>query len=171
MQYFSLPHLFSIVLISKWVWFWVLWLYYSSGRKVNINFFLVSGSRICWLWRKVFVFSFLEKMTSVCTSSRVIWIRYYEGRHPEELDFWEFKKNYLDDSKILFWDVCITGYTTLVSLIVRHADLTCLHSWYLGLSVDSIQSTYIRDYYNHWCGLLKSHQLLHFPYPYSQPPS
>ena len=34
-------------------------------------------------WEKGFVFAFLEKVISVYTPSRVIWIRYEEGRSPE----------------------------------------------------------------------------------------
>jgi hypothetical protein len=34
-------------------------------------------------WEKSFVFSCLEKVISVYTPSRVIWIRYDEGRPPE----------------------------------------------------------------------------------------
>jgi hypothetical protein len=45
------------------------------------------------IWEKGFVFVFFEK---VYTPSRVIWIRYDEGRPPEELDSRETnKKSYL----------------------------------------------------------------------------
>jgi hypothetical protein len=41
---------------------------------------------------KVFVFAFLEKVMSVYPPSVVTWIRYDEGRSPEELDSRETNK-------------------------------------------------------------------------------
>jgi hypothetical protein len=35
------------------------------------------------IWEKGFVFVFLDKVISVYTPSRVIWIRYDKGRPPE----------------------------------------------------------------------------------------
>jgi hypothetical protein len=46
-------------------------------------------------------------------------------------------KGYLDDTKILFWDLYVTEYTALVSL--------CLNSGCLGFSARSSQDTDIRD--------------------------
>jgi hypothetical protein len=84
---------------------------------------------------------------------------------PQRTRFQRIKqKSYLDDTRILFWDLYITEYTALVSLTVRHAELICLNSWCLGLLARSTQDTDIRDY-NHLCGLLKTHQLSHFLYP------
>jgi hypothetical protein len=55
------------------------------------------------------------------------------------------QKHYLDDSKILFCDLYIIEYTALVNVLVRHAELTSLNSWYLELSAGSSQDTDIRD--------------------------
>jgi hypothetical protein len=35
------------------------------------------------IWGKGFVFGFLEKVIEVFTPSRVLWIRFDRGRHPE----------------------------------------------------------------------------------------
>jgi hypothetical protein len=49
-----------------------------------------TGYKLSWLltegiliWEKGFLFVFLEKVISVYTSSRVIWIRFERGRLPE----------------------------------------------------------------------------------------
>jgi hypothetical protein len=56
--------------------------------------------------------------------------------NPRRTRFQRIKqKSYLDDTKILFCDLYITEYTALVSLIFRHAELTCfevLISWTLS---------------------------------------
>ena len=44
------------------------------------------------IWEKGFVFAFLEKVISVYTPSRVIWIRFDRGRPPKELDSRESNK-------------------------------------------------------------------------------
>jgi hypothetical protein len=44
------------------------------------------------IWEKGFICAFLEKVISVCTPSRVIWIRYEEGSPSEELDSRESNK-------------------------------------------------------------------------------
>jgi hypothetical protein len=44
------------------------------------------------IWETGFVFVFLEKVICVYTPFRVIWIRYEEGRLPEELDSRESNK-------------------------------------------------------------------------------
>lgn len=119
------------------------------------------------IWEKGFVFAFLEKVIGVYTPSRVIWIKFDRGTPPPRTRFQRIKqKGYLDDTKILFWDLYITDYTALVSLIIRHAELTCLISWCLGLSAGSSQDTDIRDCNNHWGGLLKANQLPHFFLPF-----
>ena len=41
------------------------------------------------IWEKGLVFVFLEKVISVYTPSRVIWIRYDRGRPPENLEIFE----------------------------------------------------------------------------------
>ena len=54
------------------------------------------------IWEKGFVFAFLEKVISVCTPSRVIWIRFDRRRPPRELNSRKlYKKTYLDDTKRL----------------------------------------------------------------------
>jgi hypothetical protein len=44
------------------------------------------------IWEKGFVFVFLDKVISVYTPSRAIWVRYDEGRPPRGLDSRESNK-------------------------------------------------------------------------------
>ena len=139
------------------MWFCVLWLFYNSyGTEGNQKVFLVTSWRICW---------FGEKVLSLCFWKR--WLRYLhlpelygsdliEG-DPLRTRFQRIKqKGYLDDTKILFWDLYITEYTALVNFIIRHAELTSLNPCCLGFSSGSSQDTDIRDEYNHWYGLHKA---------------
>ena len=54
------------------------------------------------IWEKGFVFAFLEKVISVYTPSRVLQVRYDEGKPPEDQIPENQTNIYLDDLKILF---------------------------------------------------------------------
>jgi hypothetical protein len=83
---------------------------------------------------------FLKRWLRYLTS-RVRWIRFDRRRPPEELYSREIKqKCYLDDIKVLFWDLYITEYTVLVNFIVRYAELTCLNSWCLMFHLDPVRT-------------------------------
>ena len=64
--------LVAILLKKKQLW--------ERGQARSFPGYWVKGVLI---WEEGFVFVFLEKMISVYTPSRVIWIRYDKGRPPE----------------------------------------------------------------------------------------
>ena len=100
---------------------------------------MVTAWKIC-LFGEKFLSLYLEKVIKVFTHSRVVWIRFDIGI-PLRTRFQRFKqKVYLDDTKILFWDLYITEYTALVNFIVRHAELTCLIPDVLGFHLDPVRT-------------------------------
>jgi hypothetical protein len=77
-EHFSLLHLFWIILIFKMgVSFVVILFLWERGQYKGFSGYWLKKMLI---WEKVFVFAFLENVISVYTPSRVIWIRYDEGR-------------------------------------------------------------------------------------------
>ena len=73
------------------MWFWVLWLYYSSGKEVKIMVFLVTGSRIYWFRRKVLSLCFWKRWLRYLHLPELYGSDLVEGE-PRELDSRESNK-------------------------------------------------------------------------------
>jgi hypothetical protein len=101
-QYVSLLHLFWIVLTFKMgviLSFVVILFLWERGQYNSFSGYWLKDMLI---WKKGFVFVFLEKVLHVYIPSRVIWIKFGRGR-PPRTRFQRIKqKSYLDDTKILF---------------------------------------------------------------------